>query len=449
MEEEESGGGVSGHFALAHMVLVKARELRFSSEYDLNAIHLAGAMYYSAARHDAQQQDAARAVRELIDATPDAAECQRAVHLLDIHHKTIDENAELLAKIAHYVRFAQAAYSLTAAEAMLSCGLGSSLLDSDFVCFEPVAQNGMPAYFVVLEVGGVVRRCVIAIRGTKEWNDVCADLTFDTAELLDGRAHRGVLQAARALQLTLEERLLDLLDADVVDELVVTGHSLGGAIAMTLALLLRTSSERTDTFVVANTSCVAVSPAPCVSENLLERCKSFTASLVLGFDVVPRLSATSLERMLARLAESEWEGDAKLSIEAALQSYVPARVRSTVATATLSLTERYLAARFRAERKQQGSPPSPPPQLPGPAAHGCSPATSSPRARCQSSVEHVEMHVGGRIFHLRHFCQPDLVFLSEIDAKTLLDIVPSFYKLRDHRTESIIDALQLALARTY
>uniref|UniRef100_A0A8C4L088 sn-1-specific diacylglycerol lipase n=1 Tax=Equus asinus TaxID=9793 RepID=A0A8C4L088_EQUAS len=116
---------------------------------------------------------------------------------------------------------------------------------------------------------------VVAVRGTMSLQDILTDLSAENetlnleCEVQDCSAHK-------------EYRL------------VIVGHSLGAGAAALLAIMLRQSHPQV--------RCYAFSPPRgLLSKSLYEYSKSFIVSVVLGDDVIPRLSVTNLEDLKRRL----------------------------------------------------------------------------------------------------------------------------------------------------
>ncbi|KAA8491850.1 Sn1-specific diacylglycerol lipase alpha [Porphyridium purpureum] len=431
----ESEAGWTGHVELAHLLMTTAQALNLRSEHELSVSHLSGALYFTALRHDEREQTRGAELRTLIDATENA-ERRNEISWIEHHLRILENDAETLARVARYAYFADAAYKLVESveNAVHACNAAEEL---EVQAYQATCRGLMPAHFVVVEVSA--RRCVMSIRGSKEWRDFCADLTFATAPLLGGQVHKGFLKAALALQQHWEDRLVHILSAQgQADELVITGHSLGGAVAMLLAILLRTKARNADIFTRARTTCVAIAPAPCVSENLIDCFKPFTTTLVLGYDVVPRLSATSLERVLHELAQVNWENDAANTFAGTLANYFSPVQREALAGLALALWQRYMGNNFEAVRRTTSL---------GAEERASTTALRTNLERTLSEeTEHIELYVGGRIFYLRHFCSEDMFFLCDLPARALLNVVPSLYKLHDHRMQNIISALEQAMA---
>ncbi|KAJ3063839.1 hypothetical protein HDU98_000385 [Podochytrium sp. JEL0797] len=164
---------------------------------------------------------------------------------------------------------------------------------------------------------------VIAIRGTYSAADVLVDLKFDVMPLEipelenpDGDehlAHSGFLHTAN--NIVGDIRRLNILGPLLNDpgseffgcSLVVTGHSLGAGVAALVANILR--------YDFPSTCCYAYEPPGCiVSRKAAQHFETFCTSVVMGDDVVSRLSRNTLEmlkldiaRHLANCDEPKWK----------------------------------------------------------------------------------------------------------------------------------------------
>lgn len=173
---------------------------------------------------------------------------------------------------------------------------------------------------------------VIAIRGSMSLTDAVTDLclTDDTLQLYDSqyliqtseqngsadgsnstlfsqpcpsgvsnsshpqevRVHRGILNCARYVHgcLTSQHVIEDMQVLYPDFDLVITGHSLGAGVAAVVAMLLKPKFPRV--------RCFAFSPPGCVvSENALPATEQFVCSVVMGDDLVPRLSFQSMRHL--------------------------------------------------------------------------------------------------------------------------------------------------------
>uniref|UniRef100_A0A8C3WCE1 Diacylglycerol lipase-beta n=1 Tax=Catagonus wagneri TaxID=51154 RepID=A0A8C3WCE1_9CETA len=143
---------------------------------------------------------------------------------------------------------------------------------------------------------------VVAVRGTMSLQDVLTDLSAESqtlnleCEVQDCYAHKGIAQAARYVchRLVADGILSQAFSIAPEYRLVVVGHSLGAGAAALLAIMLRNQYPQV--------RCYAFSPPRgLLSKSLYEYSKSFIVSLVLGKDVIPRLSLTNLEDLKRRL----------------------------------------------------------------------------------------------------------------------------------------------------
>ncbi|XP_058567069.1 diacylglycerol lipase-beta isoform X2 [Neofelis nebulosa] len=143
---------------------------------------------------------------------------------------------------------------------------------------------------------------VVAVRGTMSLQDILTDLSAESEDLnldcgvQDCWAHKGISQAARYVyQRLINDGILSQAFSIAPEyRLVVVGHSLGAGAAALLAIMLRSSYPQL--------RCYAFSPPRgLLSKSLYEHSKNFTVSLVLGKDIIPRLSVTNLEDLKKRI----------------------------------------------------------------------------------------------------------------------------------------------------
>ncbi|XP_035958891.1 diacylglycerol lipase-beta isoform X2 [Halichoerus grypus] len=143
---------------------------------------------------------------------------------------------------------------------------------------------------------------VVAVRGTMSLQDILTDLSAENETLnlecgvQDCSAHKGISQAARYVyQRLVDDGILSQAFSIAPEyRLVVVGHSLGAGAAALLAIMLRSAYP--------HVRCYAFSPPRgLLSKSLYEYSKNFIVSLVLGKDVIPRLSVTNLEDLKKRI----------------------------------------------------------------------------------------------------------------------------------------------------
>ncbi|XP_004440971.1 PREDICTED: sn1-specific diacylglycerol lipase beta [Ceratotherium simum simum] len=143
---------------------------------------------------------------------------------------------------------------------------------------------------------------VVAVRGTMSLQDILTDLSAESetlnleCEAQDCLAHKGISQAARYVyrRLINDGILSQAFSIAPEYRLVIVGHSLGAGAAALLAIMLRPAHPQV--------RCYAFSPPRgLLSKSLYEYSKNFIVSLVLGDDVIPRLSVTNLEDLKKRI----------------------------------------------------------------------------------------------------------------------------------------------------
>lgn len=149
------------------------------------------------------------------------------------------------------------------------------------------------------------KNVVIAIRGTLSLHDAITDLTAQCTEVKapglpeNCLAHKGMEKSAQFVLKRLKESgaLNDAFSRVNDYGLVVTGHSLGAGIGVLLATVLR--SEYPDI------KCFAFSPpGGLCSKELARATKSFVMSVIVGDDLVPRLSLSSLHDLKRKIITS-------------------------------------------------------------------------------------------------------------------------------------------------
>uniref|UniRef100_A0A8C5N8X3 Diacylglycerol lipase-beta n=1 Tax=Gouania willdenowi TaxID=441366 RepID=A0A8C5N8X3_GOUWI len=245
----------------------------------------------------------------------------------------IEEDLEAeLEKAAHFMKFAAAAYgwplyiysnllsgpcklcgnccrSRPAETEMVGDDLGchfSSILQitglqyRDFIHVSFHNQIYEIPFFVALDH----RReaVLVAVRGTLSLKDVLTDLSAECENLpIEGvsgacYAHKGISQAANYVYKKLiNDGILNQAFSIVPEyKLVITGHSLGAGTASVLAVLLHSHFP--------SLQCYSFSPpGGLLSKALANYSKDFVLSVVLGKDLVPRLSIPNMEDLKTRI----------------------------------------------------------------------------------------------------------------------------------------------------
>eukprot|EP00759_Apiculatamorpha_spiralis_P045349 PhF_6_TR42153/c0_g1_i1/m.63701/K13806/DAGL; sn1-specific diacylglycerol lipase len=137
---------------------------------------------------------------------------------------------------------------------------------------------------------------VISIRGTLSLNDVLADiwaeaLPIEVPSIPNAMVHKGMYECATVIRDRIAQQniLRDAFTKCPTYGLVVCGHSLGAGVATMLGILYRQQE-------FPNVKVLSYSPpgATC-SQELAAYCEEFCVSLVVGKDIVGRLSEVAME----------------------------------------------------------------------------------------------------------------------------------------------------------
>ncbi|XP_029433550.1 sn1-specific diacylglycerol lipase beta [Rhinatrema bivittatum] len=143
---------------------------------------------------------------------------------------------------------------------------------------------------------------LVAVRGTLSLEDVLTDLSADTETLHtegvqgDCFAHKGITQAASYIygKLINDGILNQAFTIAPEYGLVIVGHSLGAGAASILAIMLKNSFPML--------RCYAFSPpGGLLSKSLADYSKNFIVSVIVGKDLVPRLSMPNMEDLKSRI----------------------------------------------------------------------------------------------------------------------------------------------------
>ncbi|NXX70789.1 DGLB lipase, partial [Spizella passerina] len=143
---------------------------------------------------------------------------------------------------------------------------------------------------------------VVAVRGTLSFEDILTDLSADCEDLTleevleNGFVHKGITQAANYIYRKLiNDGILNQAFTIAPEyRLVIVGHSLGGGTASILAIMLRNSFP--------TLRCFAFSPpGGLLSKSLADYTKNFIISVIVGKDLVARLSMPNMEDLKRRI----------------------------------------------------------------------------------------------------------------------------------------------------
>ncbi|KAI9563691.1 hypothetical protein GHT06_011155 [Daphnia sinensis] len=180
----------------------------------------------------------------------------------------------------------------------------TQLEEKDIVCVSFHNSIYEVPYFVALD--HQTSSVVVAIRGTLSGHDALTDLAAMTDPIsVEGlpvgwTAHRGMLQSANFVLRQLESK--EILKRTFMQypnyHLVITGHSLGAGAAVLLSILLKPSYPKVRCFSFSP-------PGGLLSLAAARFTETFCMSVIIGDDLVPRLSLSTLDllkrQMIAEL----------------------------------------------------------------------------------------------------------------------------------------------------
>lgn len=268
-------------------------------------------------------------------------------------------------ELAHYLMLAEAAYADSKEELMAMLDLvggEQGLLEARWY-----SSKCHPAYFIAYDAQ--LSAIVLSVRGSKEVADFITNLSCETAPFHGGYGHSGVVQSAQNLAAVIAANLHSYLEIHRPRHgLVVVGHSLGAAVASLVTIMLRTNtledhihfaqppprrvaSRRSSVSVAcppAPTSawaaavaerrraptdaaraiatdarCFAFSGPPCVSPRVARLARDLgVTTVVLGLDMVPRLSAGTLDGLLLAISRYDWRGELSGNVEDGLRGFL-------------------------------------------------------------------------------------------------------------------------------
>ncbi|KXZ56332.1 hypothetical protein GPECTOR_1g293 [Gonium pectorale] len=184
--------------------------------------------------------------------------------------------------------------------------------------WRPQGGRLQPAYYLAVDHPG--RRVVWGVRGTRVFADLLTDLTMAAHPLGAGAAHWGMTHAAHWLLQQEAHRVSGLIRSlrpGAPYRLELVGHSMGGAVAALMAVMLRERLVEAARVASVNPdliSCLAFAPPACMSPELARLCRPYVTSVCLNNDIVPRFNVASLAVLQEELQ----------SVSSTLEAWTPA-----------------------------------------------------------------------------------------------------------------------------
>ncbi|KAI5058531.1 hypothetical protein GOP47_0026701 [Adiantum capillus-veneris] len=209
----------------------------------------------------------------------------------------------VVADLIYHAELAKGAYMKSAA----TLARVSMLRESNVIKFIDNSSVMRPAYYIAVDPHE--KLVVLGIRGTSSVHDLITDLVSHSDEEIKfdgGSVHYGTAKAAEWFIVHELPTLREHIDKYSGFRLRIVGHSLGGATAALLAMMLRRKSKEELGFSPGIVTAIGFASPPCVSGSLAIKSASFVRTVILQDDVIPRVSAATLLRLRNEILELDW-----------------------------------------------------------------------------------------------------------------------------------------------
>ncbi|KAK4441598.1 Sn1-specific diacylglycerol lipase beta [Sesamum alatum] len=215
----------------------------------------------------------------------------------------IISSESIVQDLIYHIELAKGAYK----DSATGLARNSMLREKDVVKFIKHSSVLRPGYYI-----GIDKRkklVILGIRGTHTVYDLITDIISSGHEdiTFEGYStHFGTAESARWFLNYEMDTIRKCLEKHKDFRLRLVGHSLGGAIASLLAIMLRKKSLKELGFSPDIITAVGYATPPCVSKELAESCSDFVTTVVMQDDIIPRLSVASLTRLRNEIVETDW-----------------------------------------------------------------------------------------------------------------------------------------------
>lgn len=206
--------------------------------------------------------------------------------------------------LIYHVELAKGSYRDSAA----SLAKNSMLRESNIVKFVKNSSMLRPGYYIGVDIRN--KLVIFGIRGTHTVYDLITDIvsSSDKEVNVEGYStHFGTDEAARWFLTHELGTIKKYLEKHEGFRLRLVGHSLGGAIASLLAIILRKKTREELGFSPEIVTAVGYGTPPCVSRELADSCSDFVTTVCMQDDIIPRLSVATLMRLRNEILQTDWK----------------------------------------------------------------------------------------------------------------------------------------------
>ncbi|XP_054803454.1 uncharacterized protein LOC129306745 isoform X3 [Prosopis cineraria] len=205
--------------------------------------------------------------------------------------------------LIYYLELAKGAYRDNAA----GIARNSMLRESNVLKFVKSSSVMRPGYYIGVDTRK--KLVIFCIRGTQTVSDLITDVvsSSDGEVTFEGYStHFGTAESARWFLYHEIGTIRQCLEKHKGFRVRLVGHSLGGAIASLLAIMMHRRSSKELGFSPDIVSAIGFGTPPCVSAELAESCSSYVTTVVMQDDIIPRLSVASLTRLRNEILQTDW-----------------------------------------------------------------------------------------------------------------------------------------------
>ncbi|CAH0518144.1 unnamed protein product [Peronospora belbahrii] len=202
----------------------------------------------------------------------------------------------LLGKLLRYVRVCDAVYASSMDAFCQEAAVSQE-------CVLRAHAGGLLSPKCMILANHEHQELILVVRGTASLLDFCTDLCLHNESFQNGQGHRGMVHAATWLVHHLGKDLKELSEKYADYRIVVTGHSLGAAVAALSAMQLRKEFP--------TIQCYAFGTPACVTQELATSSYDFVTTIVNGYDCVPRLHQHSLMKLQDEIRSFDWRATLK------------------------------------------------------------------------------------------------------------------------------------------